>query len=699
MKAFVIQWPPALWLLPLLVPLGVLLARARSKRAALSEQIGGGSGVRGRRRDWLRVAALGCLVLALARPGYAPERRAISQGGRDVVFALDVSQSMLAEDAQPSRLGAAKQGVRDALEWFGSERAGLVIYAGSATIQCPLTFDHEFVRYMLEQSTTRTVDFGGTTLLSAVEKAVDNVFTDERRGMQDLVVLTDGEDHGPEMSRVASMLSEHGVDLLVVGLGDADVGSRIPVEDGQGARRYLKHEGEFVSTRLNEEALRELAGGIEGAEYVGAGTAAFDLGDIYANYAAGKAVAGAVGSETFVVYREAGFLLIAVALVLFAIGGRTRKIGPVVAGVLLACVFPLDARESWLEVSFAKARDLQVAGRFDEALEAYGELDAGGGVPVQIAALRFNQGLCQLARAEALAEESPEGALSAARAAQWCFLDAKRLDDGMDRAGRRLDSTAATIARYAKAAEEREKQEQEIQKQLNDLIERLKVLLENQSALHAEVRAKDPKARPVARRKPGQPAPPPPAAPATAAEDARGFVERQVGLTLEGRSIRGAMEALDRVMHPPAPAGQPAMESLLKEPLRLMGEAVDAQQQADGRVASWTTWELARAHQLVAIQRIREILDLLEGGDPNESDEGDWEDYEEEWDMDDYEDGEEGMPSSTPMQGDLAAGGEMQPLPVPNYSVEDLLMEEQGNLQFRQQQRAKAQAGKVKKDW
>ena len=80
-------------------------------------------------------------------------------------------------------------------------------------------------------------------------------------------------------------------------------------------------------------------------------------------------MAGAVGSETFVVYREAGFLLIAVALVLFMLGGRSKKGGPVVVSLLLACVVPLDAGESWLESGFEKARELQVAGRFDEALE------------------------------------------------------------------------------------------------------------------------------------------------------------------------------------------------------------------------------------------------------------------------------------------------------------------------------------------
>ena len=110
-------------------------------------------------------------------------------------------------------------------------------------------------------------------------------------------------------------------------------------------------------------------------------------------------------------------------------------------------------------------------------------------------------------------------------------------------------------------------------------------------------------------------------------------------------------------------------------------------------------WEIVRANQNLAGEKILQILDLLANDSSQSDDEGDWEDYEDEWDMEDYEEGEEGMPSSQMIQGDLAAGSEMQPLPIPNYSAEELLMEEMGNLQFRQEQRAKSQAGKVEKDW
>lgn len=167
--------------------------------------MGGGLSTHRRLRDYLRLAAFTLLVLALARPGYAPKKHSVSRTGRDVVFALDVSQSILAEDVAPSRLEVSKQAVRDALKTFSNERVGLVVYAGSATILCPLTYDYDFVRYMLEQAHTRSADFGGTTVQSAVEKVVDQVFMPDRGGVQDLVILTDGRDHGSQMPRAARL--------------------------------------------------------------------------------------------------------------------------------------------------------------------------------------------------------------------------------------------------------------------------------------------------------------------------------------------------------------------------------------------------------------------------------------------------------------------------------------------------------------
>ncbi|WP_372724454.1 VWA domain-containing protein, partial [Novipirellula sp.] len=290
MTFFTLQNPSMLGLLVMLLPVAWLLRRAQRRRKTVIDAMGGDLGLRSRWRDRLCLAATLLLILALARPGISPQRHSVSKSGRDVVFVLDVSQSMLAEDAYPSRLDAAKDAIRDALDHLQSERVALVVYAGSANILCPLTFDYDFVRYVLDQATPRTVDFGGTTLLSATEKCADSIFTEQRNGMQDLIVLTDGEEHGSHNHRIAKLLNEHAAVLLLVGIGDTAAGSRIPITGDYGATEYLKHDGEFVTTRLNESGLRELARLASDATYVSAGTSAFDLAGLYWQYASEKPI-------------------------------------------------------------------------------------------------------------------------------------------------------------------------------------------------------------------------------------------------------------------------------------------------------------------------------------------------------------------------------------------------------------------------
>jgi hypothetical protein len=188
-------------------------------------------------------------------------------------------------------------------------------------------------------------------------------------------------------------------------------------------------------------------------------------------------------------------------------------------------------------------------------------------------------------------------------------------------------------------------------------------------------------------------------APVTATKDGRRFADSQQQLNAGGVSILGEMEKIDEVMMAGMPEGTPPEVSVMREPIRLMGEVVNVQTQAAAQLGEWKTWPGAMGYQQIALRRMEEILGLLEGGDSDDSQEGEDGEWDEEGEWDEYGEGEEGSPSSMPMEGDLAAGSEMAPLPVPNYSVEDLLMEEQGSMQFREQQRAKSQAGKVEKDW
>ncbi|EMI44566.1 vWA domain-containing protein [Rhodopirellula sp. SWK7] len=734
MSQFAFQNPSLLALLLVLIPVGWLMLRARKRREIVRRQMGGSQNPPSFLRDGLRLLALLLLLLAVARPGIFPRRHSVTQSGRDVVFALDVSQSMLAKDAFPSRLEAAKNGIRDALDSFQSERVALVVYAGSANILCPLTHDYEFVRYMLDQATPRAVDFGGTTLLSATEKSVDNVFDSERKGMQDLVVLTDGEEHGDQNKRVAELLQENETGLLIIGIGDSTVGSRIPIEsdDGEsddGEPDVLKHDGHVVMTKLNETGLQQLARMSTDATYVSAGTSAFDLAGTYAQYAINKPIAGTAGGETYVVYREVGLLLIGIAIAMLLaaeiaghLSGKhfpTRKPTSIPSSSLLLITLlstiglnTVNAEDTSFTSQFETAARLQNSGKTSEALEAFDTIEsqwlASSLTPTQLATIRFNQGLCHVSLAQEQAEAEPRQALSRAQIAQNCFLEACRMNPRFVRAAMRLDPTASLIENYIQLIEEEDEREQQLQEQMQNLLKLLKELEEKQTELRNEIPGR-PNQNTRSRR--GQSGvEPPPSAPDSASSDAKRFMQTQRSLHDEGSSIRQIMRSIDQSisMQNEAPlsdsevddSSQPQPQvSVLEEPLRLMDQVVDAQEQAIGKLQQWNSWPAGRDQQLVAIKKIQEILEMLSSNDSGESDEGEWDEDAEYDEMMEASDSEEAMMSSMQGQGDFASGSSMQPLPVPNYSVEDILMEEQGSLQFRQQQRAKSNQANVEKDW
>ncbi|MDG1301592.1 MAG: VWA domain-containing protein [Opitutae bacterium] len=707
MSEFIFQWPFVLPLLLLALPLWWLLGYARTRRSELIQTMGGGLSTHRRLRDTLRIGALVLLVLAMARPGYSPEKLSISRIGRDVVFAIDVSQSMLAEDVAPSRLEVAKQAVRDALNTFSNERVGLVVYAGSATILCPLTYDYDFVRYMLEQTHTRSTDFGGTTLQAAVEKVVDQVLMTDRAGVQDLVVMTDGGDHDSQMPRVTELLNERGVDLLLLGIGNPNEASPIPIEDAEGVRTLLRSDEAIVYTKLDDATLRDLAAQSINAEYVAVGNQVFDLGQIYVNYVAEREVSVSEGEEGIIAYQEGAVFFMMPALLLLLLsecwGAKGLQFGQAFIFVgLLTCMPEGEAATSQLQAQFADASKLYTDGSFVEAETLFSALALAGDstsmTPSDLAAVQLNRGLCLMELSRAESEASAELGLGYAQQAQLAFLAAKRYTPQMDRSGIRLESTTAWVSELQVRIAAEAQEQDEMQAQMEQLVELLQALLAAQQELRQKVVDGD-----VNRRhsKRAIKAPPPSAieAPADAAANAPFFVKSERELQVEAERMYVDMQQLDTQITPPVIDGIPAMESLLAEPLKLMAKVAPAMERAAGLLANGNTWPAGRAEQQIAEQLIEEILDLL-GNDS--SDESDGDEFDEMEDYEDYEysdEMDESMMSSMPMNGDFAAGGEMQALPVPNYSADDILMEEQGSLQFRQQQRAKANAGKVEKDY
>jgi Ca-activated chloride channel family protein len=219
------------------------------------------------------LAAIG----ALMRPQGRGETDTVtaSKDAADVMFVLDTSRSMLAEDTAPNRLVRAKAEVSQLVEKLGGHRVGLIAFAGRAAPVCPLTPDHSFFRTVLQTVDTRSAGRGGTKLGEAIKVALRGF--PPGPGAKLIVLITDGDDQDPYSKEAAEAAKEAGVKIVTVGLGDSERGSEIVLTDPQtGARKTLMDGGKPVISKLNAEQLREIARITEGA-YIPAGTSAIDL--------------------------------------------------------------------------------------------------------------------------------------------------------------------------------------------------------------------------------------------------------------------------------------------------------------------------------------------------------------------------------------------------------------------------------------
>jgi Ca-activated chloride channel family protein len=218
-------------------------------------------------------------VEALMRP-QAPgktESVTVSQASADVMFVLDVSRSMLADDAAPNRLARAKAEINQLVGRLEDHRVGLVVFAGRAVQACPLTPDHSFFTTVLNTIDTRSAGKGGSFVGQAIKTALRGFPSGQ--GAKLMVLISDGDDQDPYTQEAAKLARDAGVKIVVVGLGSEE-GSQITLTDPQtGAKTTLMHEGKPVISKLDGDSLRKIALTTEGA-YVPAGTSALDLDSI-----------------------------------------------------------------------------------------------------------------------------------------------------------------------------------------------------------------------------------------------------------------------------------------------------------------------------------------------------------------------------------------------------------------------------------
>ncbi len=227
----------------------------------------------------LILATLVLGVVALMRPqSHGAEMVSSRRVSSDIMVVLDVSKSMLAEDAAPNRLARVRAEIIELVDQLQGHRVGLVAFAGRASVLCPLTSDYGFFRMILRAVDTNSVGRGGTRIGEAVRKGV--AAFGPGSGARLILLITDGEDHDSYPREAAEKAAEAGIRIVAIGFGSED-GSEITLTDPEtGARRVLVDgNGLVVRSRLDGELLREIALETDGV-YVPAGTAALDLESI-----------------------------------------------------------------------------------------------------------------------------------------------------------------------------------------------------------------------------------------------------------------------------------------------------------------------------------------------------------------------------------------------------------------------------------
>lgn len=200
------------------------------------------------------------LLLGLLRPQVNARDEVVKQQGRDLLIALDVSRSMLAEDVAPSRLEAAKKKIEQLVRALACERVGLILFSSSALVQCPLTVDHDAFFMFLHDVDAESIASGTTAMDQAIKKTLETFEAVPERKHKMVVLFTDGEDFSSSLARIRDRAKQAGLTIFTVGVGTPE-GSPIPLFTEQGKRDgFLKDaQGSVVMSRRNDGILYALA--------------------------------------------------------------------------------------------------------------------------------------------------------------------------------------------------------------------------------------------------------------------------------------------------------------------------------------------------------------------------------------------------------------------------------------------------------
>lgn len=317
---------------------------------------------------WFIATAL--TIVALARPQWGAVEEEIEQQGVQLMIALDISPSMLAEDLQPNRLRRARQDIADLLDLLGGDEVGLVLFSGAAFIQFPLTTDYNTARSYLDSANPGMISRSGTAVGEAIRVAQTG-FNEARTSQKVILIVTDGEGHEGDPVAAAAAAADEGVVIYTVGLGSAE-GAPIPEYDqrGQLLGYKLDERGETVVSRLDEGMLEQVAAVGNGryfrTEPVGriAPAIAAELETLQQQSLASRL-------ESTPIERFQGFLLVAVvALFVLPLVPERRRVVARVVPLLLAAWLLAGCGGQEAEM-VAQGNEAFAAADYETALRAY----------------------------------------------------------------------------------------------------------------------------------------------------------------------------------------------------------------------------------------------------------------------------------------------------------------------------------------
>lgn len=250
-----------LWSIPVLAIIRFVCYKLRRKKllrfgemSLVSRLMPNVSKIRPSVKFWLSVAALALMIAMLARPQMGSKISHEERNGIETIIAMDISNSMLAEDVVPSRLQKSKMLVENLVDHFTNDKIGLVVFAGDAFVQLPITTDYVSAKMFLQDINPSLIQTQGTDIARAISLSM-NSFTQQKGLGKDIILITDGEDHEGGALEAAKEAKKKGINVFILGVGSSN-GAPIPLGNGD----YMRdNAGNTVMTALNEQMCRDVA--------------------------------------------------------------------------------------------------------------------------------------------------------------------------------------------------------------------------------------------------------------------------------------------------------------------------------------------------------------------------------------------------------------------------------------------------------